>query len=107
MLRAVCVWLGERVISPRSPRWLALVRSEAVQRMAMASVVNIAFPCRPVSPAFFCETGLVGHDARRAVCGSLADLFDVERNPATILSHYFAEFGEQCLLWSANMFFFF
>ena len=46
------------------------------------------------------------HDARRAVCGSLGDLFDVERNPVTILSHHFAELGEQCVLSSANICFF-
>ena len=55
MLRAVSVWLGERGITPRSPKWLSMVRSEAVQRMAMASRVNIAFPSRPLSLAFSVE----------------------------------------------------
>ena len=72
----------------------------------MASGVNIAFPSRPVSPAFSVKKVFVGRcDAMRG-SGSLADLFDVERNPATILSHHFAELGEQCLFWSANICFF-
>ena len=41
---------------------------------------------------FLGGTVLVGRsDARRKVCVSLADFFDVERNPATILSRCLAE----------------
>ena len=99
MLRAVSVWLGERGITPRSPKWLSMVRSEAVQRVAMASRVNIAFPSRPLSPAFSVEQCSSGRrDARREVCVSLADFFDVERNPATILSRCFAVLWEQVSL---------
>ena len=46
---------GRERYHPRSPKWLSMVRSEAVQRMAMASRVNIAFPSRPLSPAFSVE----------------------------------------------------
>ena len=56
---------------------------------------------------FFCETVFVGrHDTRRAVCGSLADLFDVERNPATILSLLRRAWGTVSLLVSEHLFFF-
>ena len=44
MLKAGSAWLGEVGISPRSPRWLSLARSEAVQRLSLPSL--------PVSPAF-------------------------------------------------------
>ena len=53
-LRAVSVSLGDRGITPRSPKWLSM-RSEAVQRMAMASRVNIALLSWPLSPAFSVE----------------------------------------------------
>ena len=52
MLRAVSVWLGERGITPRSPKWVSMVWSEAVQRMEMASRVNIALPTRPFVSCF-------------------------------------------------------
>ena len=51
-LRAVSAWLGERGISPRSTRWLSLVRSGAAQRMAIAARGSLSFPSMPVSPAF-------------------------------------------------------
>ena len=49
----------------------------------------------------FCgRTVLVGRcDARRKVV-LIADVFDVERNPATILSRGLYECWEQCLLWT-------
>ena len=50
---------------------------------------------------FFCGTVFVGRrDARREVCVSLADFFDVERKPATIVSRCLAETWEQCHFWS-------
>ena len=52
VLRAVSAWLGERGITPRSPRWMTMVRSEAVQRMAVAAKGNALFPSLPVTPAF-------------------------------------------------------
>ena len=52
VLRAVCAWLGERGITPRSERWMTMVRSEAVQRMALAEKGNALFPSIPVTPAF-------------------------------------------------------
>ena len=100
MLRAVSVWLGESGITLPSPKWLSMMRSEAEQRIAMASRVNIALPSRPFVSGIFGGTVLLGRrDARSKVCVSLADFFDVERNPATILSRCFAEFWEQCLFW--------
>ena len=48
VLRAVSAWLGERGISARSSRWLSLTRSEAVQRMVLASRRFLLCPC----PAF-------------------------------------------------------
>ena len=73
--RSGCRWCGARQCNV----WL------------MASRVNIALPSRPLSPAFSveqCPSGV-----------SLADFFDVERNPATILSRCLAELWEQCLFW--------
>ena len=52
LLRAVSAWLGERGITPRNPRWMTMVRSEAVQRMALAEKGNAMFPSIPVTPAF-------------------------------------------------------
>ena len=76
-----------------------------MQRMAMASRVNIAIPSRLVSPVFFFETVFVGrHDARRAVCGSLADLIDDGENPATILSLLRRAWGTVSLLVSEHLF---
>ena len=40
------------MITPRSPRWLSLARSEALQRMALAEKGNALFPSVPVTPAF-------------------------------------------------------
>ena len=57
-----------------------------MQRMAMASRVNIALPCRPLSPAFSVEQCSSDAVTRGGKFVSLADFFDVERNPATILS---------------------
>ena len=51
MLRAVSAWLGER-ITPRNPRWMTMVRSEAVQRMALAAREKAPFPSLLVAPAF-------------------------------------------------------
>ena len=52
MLTAVSAWLGEREITPQKPRWSSMVRSEAVQRMAMAASGNPSFPILPVTAAF-------------------------------------------------------
>ena len=74
VLRAASAWLGERWITPRSPRWMTMVRSKAVQRMALAEKGNALLPSIPVTPAFFSEAELVGR--RDARVGILADLFD-------------------------------
>ena len=74
MQRAVSAWLGERRITPRSPRWMTIVRSEAVQRMTLAAKGNALFPSLPVTPAIFGEAELVGR--RDARTGIFADLFD-------------------------------
>ena len=52
VLRSVSAWLGERGITPRSPRWMTMVRSEAVQRMALAEKGNALFPSILVTLAF-------------------------------------------------------
>ena len=52
MLTDVSAWLGEREITPQKPRWSSMVRSEAVQRMAMAASGNPSFPILPVTAAF-------------------------------------------------------
>ena len=53
---------------------MTMVRSEAVQRMALAAKGNALFPSLPVTPAFFGEAELVGRRDARA--GIFADLFD-------------------------------
>ena len=52
LLSAVSAWLGERGNTPRNPRWMTMVRSEAVQRMALAARGNALFPLVPATPAF-------------------------------------------------------
>ena len=52
VLRAVSAWLGERGITPRSPRWMTMVRSEAAQRMALPEEGNALFPSILVTPSF-------------------------------------------------------
>ena len=74
VLRAVSAWLGERGITPRSPRWMTMVRSEAVQRMALAEKGNALFPSIPVTPAFSVRQS--SSDAVTRGLESFADLFD-------------------------------
>ena len=98
MLRAVSVWLGERDHSSKPEVVVdGAERGSATYGDGFKGEHRASF-----SALVFCLCGgtvLVGRrDARRKVCVSLADFFDVERNPATILSCCLAELWELSLL---------
>ena len=74
LLRAVSAWLGERGITPRNPRWMTMVRSEAVQRMALAARGECVISFSTCDTCLFVEAELVGR--RDARFGILAGFFD-------------------------------
>ena len=95
------MWLGEREDHFSKPEVVVAgaERGSATYGDGFKCEHRVSFSA--LVSCFFGRIVFVGRrDARREVCVSLADFFDVERNPATILSRCFAELWEQCLFWS-------